>query len=186
MKSKTNVIVNVLILIAGIVFIFMHARENVINAIVIITGLLFIASGVFSLIMTFMSRRPDGSGSGVPGTLAAVAAVALGLWMTLDPSALVNIIVYIFAALLILGGAFHIYMLSLGYSPLRFPGWLYIFPALLIIAGLVILFLGAPTVVSYIVLITGIAMVIFAVNSFLEYAGSQSFARGEQHSVKQQ
>ena len=185
MKSKNSVLINVLILIAGILFIFMHARENVINAIVVITGVLFIASGVANLIMTFSSHRPDGSGAGIPGTLACVAAVALGLWMTFDPASLVSIIVYIFAALLILGGAFHIYMLSCGYSPLRFPGWLYIFPAILIISGIVIMVMGAASVVNYIVLITGIAMVIFAVNSFLEYAGSQSYTRGEQHSLKQ-
>lgn len=174
MKSNNNVLVNVLILIVGIVFIFMQSRENVINAIVIITGLLFVASGVINLIMTFSSRRPDGSGRGIPGTLACVAAVALGLWMALEPSSLVNIIVYIFAGLLILGGAFHIYQLSYGYAPLRFPGWMYIFPTVLIVAGATILFLGAANVVNYIVLITGIAMVIFSVNSFLEYAGSQS------------
>ncbi len=132
MKSNNNVLVNVLILIVGIVFIFMQSRENVINAIVIITGLLFVASGVINLIMTLSSRRSGGAGSGIAGTLACVAAVALGLWMALEPSSLVNIIVYIL-----------------------------------------------PDCSFWAVLITGIAMVIFAVNSFLEYAGSQSHDRGQ-------
>ena len=69
---------------------------------------------------------------------------------------------------------------------MHFPVWLYIFPSLLVIAGVTMLIVGGPRIQDYIVLITGIAMVIFAVSSFLEYAGQQSFARGGQQMIQRQ
>lgn len=196
METKHNLLVNVLILIVGVVFIFMQSRGNVINAIVVIMGILFIAAAVLNLLVMMMSsgsrkqsqaantrevvRRGSGtSSSSIPTILASVAAIALGIWMTVDPEALVSIIVYIFAGLLVLGGAYHIYMLAYGYRPQHFPGWMYVFPSILLITGIVILVVGAPTITDYIVLITGIAMVIFSVSSFLEYAGQQTFNRKE-------
>lgn len=121
--------------------------------------------------------KRGGSSSNIPALLASVAAIALGIWMTVDPGALVSIIVYIFAGLLIFGGAYHIYMIAYGYRPQHFPGWMYVFPSILLITGIVILVIGAATITDYIVLITGIAMVIFSVSSFLEYAGRQSFRK---------
>ncbi|MDE6490747.1 MAG: DUF308 domain-containing protein, partial [Muribaculaceae bacterium] len=188
-NSRSNIVTSILILIVGVVFIFMQSRGDVINAIVVIMGILFIAAAVLNLLMMMYSSRKNtqavvkrdsrASSSNIPTLLASVAAIALGIWMIVDPEALVSIIVYIFAGLLVLGGAYHIYMLAYGYRPQHFPGWMYVFPSALLIAGIVILVVGAPTITDYIVLITGIAMVIFSVSSFLEYAGQQTFNRKE-------
>lgn len=185
MNTKSNIVTNILILIVGVVFIFMQSRQDVLHAIVLILGILFIAASVINLLMLFMGKtHPSGSSGRIAGVLASGAALALGIWMVVSPGDIINVIVYAFAVLLILGGLYHIYVLAYGYRPLRFPGWLYIFPALLVIAGVTMLVIGGPQMQNYIVLITGIAMVVFAVCSFLEYAGQQSFTRGERNISK--
>ena len=185
MNTRSNIVTSILILIVGVVFIFMQSREDVLHAIVLILGILFIAASVLNLIMLYAGKTHANSSSGrISGVLASGAALALGIWMAVSPGAIINVIVYAFAVLLILGGLYHLYVLAYGYRPLRFPGWLYIFPAVLVIAGVTMLIVGGPQIQNYIVLITGIAMVIFSVCSFLEYAGQQSFARGERQITK--
>jgi len=180
MNTRSNIVTNILILIVGVVFIFMQSRQDVLHAIVLILGILFIAASVLNLIMLYVGKTHADSSSGrISGVLASGAAIALGIWMTVNPDDIINVIVYAFAVLLILGGLYHLYMLAYGYRPLRFPVWLYIFPALLVIAGVTMLLIGGPKIQDYIVLITGIAMVIFSACSFLEYAGQRSFAHDE-------
>ena len=187
MNSKSNIVTSILILIVGVVFIFMQSRQDVLHAIVFILGLLFISASVINLLMLYTGKTHKENSSGrISGVLASGAALALGIWMTVSPGDIISVIVYAFAVLLILGGAYHIYMLAYGYRPMHFPRWLYIFPSLLVIAGVTMLIVGGPRIQDYIVLITGIAMVIFAVSSFLEYAGQQSFARGGQQMIQRQ
>lgn len=184
MKPKNNALVNVMVLIAGIAFLFL--RGDVINLMVMVMGALFMVSAVVNVIYMFTSRSAAGSGSHLAGTLVCIAAFALGLWMTLAPGALIGIIVYLLAGLLILGGIYHIYMIAYGYRPMQFPGWFYILPTLLLATGIVILVMGPDAVKNYLVLVTGIAMIVFAVSSFLEYAGKQSVPKPDSHAIENQ
>lgn len=182
MKPKNNALVNVLILIAGIAFLFL--RGNVINIMVTIMGVLFMVSAVVNVIFMFTSKGSSGTGSNLAGTLVCIAAFALGLWMTLAPGALVGIIVYLLAGLLVLGGIYHIYMIAYGYRPMHFPGWFYILPTLLLAAGVVMFVMGPENVKNYLVLVTGIALIVFAISSFLEYAGKQSIEKPESRTIE--
>lgn len=180
MNSRSNIVTGILVFIVGVVFIFMQSRQDVLHAIVFILGLLFIAAGIVNMLMLYGSKSGGNSSSSrISGILVSGAALVLGIWMVISPGDIISVIVYAFAVLLILGGAYHLYMLSYGYRPLRFPGWFYILPSLLVIAGVTMLIIGSARLQSYIVLITGIAMVVFSVSSLLEYVGQQSFARGE-------
>lgn len=181
MNSKNNIVTGILILIVGVVFIFMQSRQNVLHGIVMILGALFIVAGVVNIVM-MMTGKSRGS-TAIPGSLAGLAALALGIWMVVSPGAIISVIVYAFAALLIVGGAYHLYMLAYGYRPLTFPGWFYILPSLLVVTGVTMLLIGSARLQNYVVLITGIAMVIFGVNSILEYAGEQSYDRGQRKAL---
>jgi hypothetical protein len=48
----------------------------------------------------------------------------------------------------------------------------------LVITGITLLAIGGTRIQNYIVLITGIAMVVFAVSSFLEYTGLRAYEQG--------
>jgi hypothetical protein len=174
MISKNNLITNLLILIVGVIFICMQSRENVLQAIVVILGILFISAAVINMLLLYIGKTYISRSGRISGGIAGCAALLLGIWMTVSPGAIISVIVYAFAALLLFGGLYHIYMLAYGYRPLRFPAWLYICPTLLVIAGVAMFIIGSENIQSCIVMITGIAMVVFAVSSFLEMIGSRA------------
>jgi len=182
MNNSRNVLTSVLVLVVGVVFIFMQGKANVINAIVSITGVLFLVAGGFNVIMLMAGRKAEKPKGSSAGYLTSLAAIALGLWMVLDPGALVSVVVYLFAGLLVVGGAYHVYMLAYGFRPLRFPVWFYILPSLMVIGGVVVFSVGATSMMEYIVLVAGVAMVIFAVSTFLEIAGRSSYDRAVRNS----
>jgi hypothetical protein len=185
MNSKLGIFTNLLCLLVGVTFICMQSRENVLQAIVVILGALFIVAGAVNMVILYRSVAAASS-AGVPynragriaGSIACVAALALGILMVVSPGAVINMIVYTFAVLLLLGGLYRIYMLAFGYRPLHFPRWFYIGPTLLVITGITLLAIGGTRIQNYIVLITGIAMVVFAVSSFLEYTGLRAYEQG--------
>lgn len=99
--------------------------------------------------------------------------------MLIQPTFFVGLLAYIFAALLILYGIFHIIVIGFWAKPIVLPMWFYVIPVLMIVAGVVLLCTSVRTLNSAVVLITGIALVASAVNSLLEMV-SMSPARTRQ------
>ena len=102
------------------------------------------------------------------GVIASLGGMGLGLWMVISPATLIGIIVYLFATILVIAGLYNILMLAYGHRPIKFPVWMYILPSLMTIAGIIILCTDVKSIESTVVLITGISIVAFAVNRFLE------------------
>ncbi len=183
MKGNGRFVSNLLILIAGVVLIILHDRVGIIPGIIIVTGITFIVPSVINMaiLLADVSKKPEeryrNKTSFIAGMIASVGGFAMGLWMVVYPDSLVGLLVYLFAGILLLGGIYHLYMLIFGLRPLRFPMWMYIFPSLLVIAGIAILSTDIKTIEAYVVLISGVAMVVFALNTFLEQIGARSFAK---------
>ena len=110
-------------------------------------------------------------------TLTAVATGALGLWMLLKPGSFSSLLVYVFAAIILLAGLYHISMLGFGFRNTHFPFAFYILPILLVATGIVIFVLGPVKMMNAIVMITGIALIVYAVCNFLEAAGESSYQK---------
>ncbi len=177
MKGKGGVIANVLVLISGIILILLHKREGVLPGVIVIMGVTFVVPSVLNVVMLLL-RRVGNRGrmwrlSVVAGMVASLGGIALGLWMILFPDTLVGLLVYLFAALLVIGGSYHLYMMLFGFRPLRFPLWMYVLPTLFVIGGAVLLGTDISTIESYIVLIAGIAMTVFACWSFVAMIASR-------------
>lgn len=179
MKGNGGIITNLLVLVAGIVLIVLHDREGILPGIIIITGVTFIVPSVLNGVMLLMRRRRDENRmarlSATVGMIASLGGLALGVWMVLFPDSLVGLLVYLFAALLLLGGLYHLYVLLFGFRPLKFPLWMYVIPTVLVAAGIMLLCSDINTIETYIVLVAGIAMVLFSAGSFLEHIGARSF-----------
>lgn len=103
------------------------------------------------------------------GVVASLGGIGLGVWMVVSPETLIGIVVYLFAAMMIIAGLYNVIMLSLGHRPVRFPLWMYIMPVLTVAAGVVILCTDVKSIESTVVLMTGIAVTAFAVNRFFEH-----------------
>lgn len=185
MKGNGKLVANLLILVAGIVLIALHGRDGILPGIIIITGVTFIVPSVLNMVI-LLSRGTAGGHRGraalTTGTVASLGGIALGLWMVLFPETLVGLLVYLFGTILLAGGLYHVYMLAFGFRPLKFPLWMYVLPVLLVVAGGLILGGVIPEIESRIVLIAGVAMVVFAANTFLEQAGVRSYAKSR-HSI---
>ena len=96
----------------------------------------------------------------------------LSVWMVVSPAFFVGLLAYIFGAILILYGIFHIIVVAVWSRPFILPWWFYLIPVLMIIAGVVILCTDVRTINSAVVLITGIALVASSVNSVLEISAT--------------
>ena len=75
----------------------------------------------------------------------------------------------IFAIILILGGCFHLCAMGLAFRPHRLPAWLYIMPVALLGMGFAIMYADKEVLTAqYIVLMSGIGLIIFALNAWIE------------------
>lgn len=171
MKSGSNWLTIIIVFVVGILLIVWHGRIDILSWIVIAVGLMLVIPGLYSLISAMVRKKEDGKinySASSASIVASVGALALGVWMIVNPGFFVGLLAYIFAAILILYGIYHIIVIGFWAKPIIMPGWFYIIPVLMIIAGVVLLCTSVRTLNSVVVLITGIALVASAVNSMLE------------------
>lgn len=180
MNARTGKwISNVLMLAVGVTLCVMWRRQDILHSIIYLIGGLFVLTGLINLIVSSHRRRKNmaGTGSTFVGTTSGIGGMCIGAAMLLVPTFFVGIMVYALAIFLILAGSWQFYILGYGFSPFKFPGWFYIFPIVLIVEGVVILCAGSVRAsADVVVLMTGIGIILYALNSFFELgsAGMQS------------
>lgn len=165
----------ILALIAGI---FMVVYSNVtLRTIVLVVGIMFIASAVFNLAYEFSRKRANNKSTSLTAVVASFGAAVLGIIMVLTPIGMVSLIVYLFAASIILLGLYEICAMAFMYRPVTFPFWFFILPSLLVICGAVICIMGAERVGELMVIITGISLIVYAASTFINIIGLLSYRR---------
>lgn len=176
MKSSGNSwLTTIIVFVVGVLLIVWHSRIDILNWLVILVGAMLVIPAIYSFIAALMRKRKAGEdekgvGPGAPNSTiwTSVAAAALGLWMIFSPDFFVGLIAYIFGAILVLYGIYHIVTISVWSRPYILPFWFYIIPILMILAGIVLLCTSVRTMNSVVVLITGIALVASSLNTVLE------------------
>lgn len=178
MKNGFNWLTVLVMFVVGILLIIWHARLDVLNWIIMAVGISLILPGLYDFVIALRSsggseksqaiRQMSGS-----TMIVAVGAIALGVWMLISPSFFVGVMAYAFGAILVFLGIYHIAIVAYLSRPLSLPGFLYIIPVLLIIAGLIILLSSVRTIQSVVVLIMGISLVASSINSLLEYTSAK-------------
>lgn len=162
MSERTNLWINIFVLLAGVVLIYMHNDISLLNWMVIIIGIMCAipgAIGVISGISRSSSRRAGGLS--IPSSLAMLV---VGIIMILCPTPFVAIFVYVLAALLIICGLVQIWGLAVDFRPYNMPLWLYILPVLVAATGVVVICSPLRDVETTFTLVAGIAMVVSAIN----------------------
>lgn len=169
MRTKTNIFTAIVMAVVGIALIVLHDRVDLLAWTAVLIGIMFMIPSVFALVMTFYNRRyRSDRGVNVSTVIASLAGIALGLAMCITPSTFAAILVYVFAAILVISGIYHVLFISWLARPLTIPGFCYIIPALLIVTGFVIIFTSIRTLNTVVVLVTGIALLLSAVNTAIE------------------
>lgn len=187
MRNSANNWLTILIVMAvGILLIVYHQHLDLLNWLVIAVGVALVVPALYSVFTAISNRRHISQAAqendhlrvATRSTLwASAGAVALGIWMIVNPGFFVGLIAYIFGAILVLYGIFHIVIIAMAAKTYRMPGWFYVIPVLMIIAGVVILCTSVRSMNAIVVLITGIALVASSVNSVMEYVGTSSTPR---------
>lgn len=183
-NSGSNWLTILVVFVAGVLLIAWHTRIDILQWVVTLVGITLIVPALYSFIIA-LGRKRRGEGEQTERTArastlwASVAAMALGIWMVVNPSFFAGLLAYIFGAILVLYGIYHIIMMSYWLKPLVFPFWFYVIPVLMIVSGIVILASSVREMNSVVVLITGIALVSSAVNSVLEYTAAYSARRND-------
>ncbi len=179
MDYKRNVWTAAVILLAGAVLVFFH--DTAVSTIVMILGGMFVLAAILNIGMQLgkakREQEADGKGTSMAGMLTAIASGALGLWMLIDPNSLVNLLIYLFASLIIIGGIYQICTLSMGYKPLKFPFGFYVLPALMVVFGVVIVVIGPQAIANGLTLIIGISLIVYAVSTGIEILGANSMRK---------
>ncbi len=175
MKGKTSFWVQFFALAAGIVLICMHDRVNLVQWLIVFLGFMFAIPGVCGLLEALYVRKKGGVGP--VSTLAFIGSLIVGILMIFWPGPFETIFVYLLAAALILGGFWHIWALAVGFKPYNLPGWLYVLPILVIIAGVLMLVTPVRQTESTFTLVAGIALVCIAANGLFMYLAAYDSRR---------
>lgn len=168
MNAKSTVLTSLIVLVAGVVLCYAHARENIPHTIVFITGITLIVPGLINLVLLFGHRndarhRPTATMK-IVGWISSVAAVGLGALMIIAPGLFTPVLIYVFGVVMAFASLALIYVISRQDS---MPLWLYVGPVLVLIAGVVMVCMGQPRITDQMMtLITGMGMIVFAVSCF--------------------
>ena len=177
MKVKSALLLSLLILVVGVVLIFLH-NFDVFTALIIGLGIVFIIPGIISIFNLSATKnvvsedkktKPNSRFQTICGLISGVGSVIMGICMIGWSDMFVKFIPMIFGTILTLGGCFHLCAMAMAMRPIRVPFWLYILPIALIAMGISIIFIDKSILLDYhIILMTGIGLIVFSINSFIE------------------
>lgn len=171
MSNKGNALISALILILGGVFIYFFDGDRVPRSIVFLCGLAFAIPALILLVATFFTGKTRHSAAyrGVQ-MVCGIGGLGLGACIMLMPDIFRPLLIYPFAVLLVGGGAFQVFLISHKQRPVDYPAWMYVVPIVVMIAGVAMLCITSLRDASnerWVVLITGIAAVLYGLNGIM-------------------
>ncbi len=187
-KRSSGFLVNTFVFLAGLLLTLLYDEARLMESVVIVAGVMFLVPSVIALVlmMAQASKTVAGeyadeprAGIGNGGVLPLLGGICFGLSLILRPLLFVEILSYIFAAVLLLGGVYHIVVLFITSRKVGVSLWLYLLPLLVAVAGFVLLITDVRTVEKWVNLITGISLMCISLASLLEYIDSRRKSRRE-------
>ena len=149
-------------LIIGLVLVIWPNTAS--DYLVITIGILFIIPGLIGMIGYFTSDRSLSRRF----PLEALGSVLFGLWLVIMPDFFANLLMYVLGVILVLGGAQQIYSVAVARRWTTVPFGFYILPALILLAGLLILF-NPVEARNTAFLIIGISSLIYAMTEMINW-----------------
>lgn len=187
-KRSSGFLVNTFVFLAGLLLTLLYDEARLMESVVIVAGVMFLVPSVIALVlmMAQASKAVAGEYADEPragiengGVLPLLGGICFGLSLILRPLLFVEILSYIFAAVLLLGGVYHIVVLFITSRKVGVSLWLYLLPLLVAVAGFVLLITDVRTVEKWVNLITGISLMCISLASLLEYIDSRRKSRRE-------
>lgn len=143
-------------LIVGILLIVFPT--DVPKYLVMAIGCLFIIPGLIALFIEYSRKEKSPWGN----TVSSIGSILFGFWLILMPNFFVRIFIYVLGAILVLAGVHQISRFSMMRDYTKVPVGFYIFPVLILLAGLVVL--ANPFETTRIAnIILGVSAIIYAI-----------------------
>lgn len=172
MTNKGNAFVSFVVMALGVLSLWLSNQADLLHGVVLLCGVAFILPAVISLLSLFFvgkaNRQP--AGQRLVQLICGVGGLGLGVCIILMPEVFRPLLVYLFAALLVVGGAFQVFLISRRSRPVNYPSWLLIVPILVIVCGVVMCCFDAFHDAAHelwVVVATGVALVLYGVNGIL-------------------
>ena len=177
-KVSINLLVNVILLLAGIILILFYGVPNILVWGARVIGAVFMLPAVIYLIMVAVRHADARTSADYMGVLPAVGGLCFGLVMIIKAHLFDGILQILMGILLLALGLFHVIYLLMSRDTLKIKGWYHLCPILVVLCG--ILSLALPALrdnVSLVVLITGICLLLFNFTSLQEYLAERRLRR---------
>lgn len=172
MNNKSNLLISILVLLLGAVFCWLCESPTLSDKILFLGGLAFLIPAVVSLFGLFMTKKGQeiNAVQRVIQIVCGVAGVVLGLCVLLMPYFFRSLLGFMFGALLIVGGAWQIFLLTRKGRRADYAAWTVVGPVVCLVAG--VLMISMPWFRNelnerYLVLVTGIGFVIFGLTGLI-------------------
>lgn len=114
--------------------------DMAINYLVITVGVLFLIPGLAGVFSYFFSMQKSREGARAMFPIVALGSALLGIWLVVMPMFFVTILMYVLGVLLLLGGVSQLAGFAAASNYAHVPAGMYVFPILVMIAGVVVLF----------------------------------------------
>lgn len=157
----------VIMLAIGICLIAVYEQEGMMEIIIKLCGVALILPAVYSIfVLLFSGDKPSPLKSFAWGVCAA-AAVGLGVVLIVVTDLFVTTLGIILSGLLIVGGVYQLTRLLLNHYKARIGKWMYIVPALMIVAGAVTMFTSLRENYPVLIVVAGTGLVLYSVNGMI-------------------
>ena len=177
-KLSINLLVNVLLLLAGIILILFYGVPDILVWGARVIGAVFLVPAVIYLIMVAVRHADARTSADYMGVLPVVGGLCFGLLMMIKATMFDGILQLLMGMLLIVLGLFHLIYLLLSKGSLSIKGWYFLAPVLVLFCGVLPLALPAlRDSVSVVVLLTGICLLLFNFTSLQEYLAERRVRR---------
>ena len=160
-KLFPSILVNICMLLAGILFIFVSGNPDVLNIVAIILGFVFIIPSLVYLCLVLFQKKEERNNTSTIGLLPAAGGLCFGVVLIVHPEIFNHALSIVFSILLIALGLFHIIYNAMSAKSVDIKPWAYIAPVLIAIAGVVTLLLSKNNQ-SLLILLTGISLILSA------------------------
>ena len=149
----------ILALVLGLVLIFWPGEAF--SFLVVTIGILFMIPGLISIIGFLVRDREKNPETLFP--LTGAGSVLFGLLLVIAPEFFINLLMYVMGAILLLGGIEQLVILVRARKWTRVAGAFYLFPTLILLAGIVVLF-NPFAVAKTTFIVLGITCLVYAVS----------------------
>lgn len=187
-NKKVPLLTGVIILALGVVLTVFNKMITG-HGVVVLAGILFLLTGIINIVVYVTRHNPDGSrvNRGFAlffGWLVSCAAMILGLCMLVFSDTFSRMIPFIFGLLILFGALVLTFSFIFGVRKVfKVPGWVWIFPLVMVGLGIVTMTLNAVVDDSLIMILTGVSMIIFGVTGMIVgimLSGAKRQARREE------